>query len=95
MGWSAGTLQSSTRSGFVSARRWQSSHIVPLTSCSRSRSFAMNAGRHFGHPTELMIRCGSSTPQRVSSSITISNTSASTIGDSEPMTSAPICENWR
>ena len=28
IGWSASTLQSSTRSGLVSARRWQSPHIV-------------------------------------------------------------------
>ena len=28
MGWSASTLQSSTRSGLVSARRWQSPHML-------------------------------------------------------------------
>ena len=31
MGWSAGTLQSSTRRGLVTARRWQSSHIWAAT----------------------------------------------------------------
>ena len=34
MGWSSGTLQSKTRSGLVTARRWQSAHILPTTGAS-------------------------------------------------------------
>ena len=53
MGWSASTLQSSTRRGFVSARRWQSAHIVDFTLSSARRSALMYSGRHFESPTEL------------------------------------------
>ena len=38
MGWSSGTLQSKTRSGLVTARRWQSAHILstrPASSAAR------------------------------------------------------------
>ena len=38
MGWSSGTLQSSTRSGLVTARRWQSPHMRGATFASSSRS---------------------------------------------------------
>jgi hypothetical protein len=54
IGWSCGTLQSSTRNGFVSARRWQSLHIVAATSLRRSRKAATKTGRQSGQPTELI-----------------------------------------
>ncbi len=38
--WSSGTLQSRTRSGFVSARLWQSAHIEGATSRSAWRSLS-------------------------------------------------------
>jgi hypothetical protein len=42
IGWSAGTLQSSTRSGLVTARRWQSAHIwIPTTGTSAARSASL------------------------------------------------------
>ena len=46
-GWSASTLQSSTRKGLVSARRWQSPHIWGALSSNSSRSFSTYCGRQF------------------------------------------------
>src|SRR5579875_342819 len=49
MGWSASTLQSSTRSGLVSMRRWQSAHIWDLTGSSSRRRSLMYSGRQRVH----------------------------------------------
>ena len=62
MGWSSGTLQSSTRSGFVVTRRWQSSHSFGATFSNASRSRAMYAGRQFESPTELSSSVNPSRP---------------------------------
>ena len=95
IGWSASTLQSSTRNGLVSARRWQSPHIWGALSFSSSRSFSTYCGRQFWSPTELIssLKPVSPTPLRIST--TNSMTSASISGDSDPMASAPIWKNWR
>ena len=41
IGWSSGTLQSSTRSGLVTARRWQSTHIFGASGSSAARSVSL------------------------------------------------------
>ena len=54
IGWSAATLQSKMRSGFVSARRWQSPQSRRTSSPSAVTQRLANAGRQAGQPTELM-----------------------------------------
>ena len=100
IGWSSGTLQSSTRSGLASARRWQSSHICAFTGSSASRSAATYRGRSVDEPTEFSASRQPFTPSSSSSDASISSTSASRTGLSDPevcgpITSAPICQNCR
>src|SRR2546423_1459219 len=64
IGWSASTLQSSTRSGFVTARRWQSPQSCDATPASSSRSLATKAGRQFRSPTEFSSTLKSFNPAR-------------------------------
>ena len=55
MGWSSGTLQSSTRSGLVSARRWQSPHkLLGHVSELFLEQAPRIAGGNCASPTELM-----------------------------------------
>ena len=95
MGWSAGTLQSSTRRGLVSARRRQSSHMVPATGSSAARRSALYRERSSADPTELILSFQAEIPNSLRKVASISSTSASRSGDSlpalgGPMTSAPI-----
>src|SRR5439155_1076106 len=78
------------RSVFDSARRWQSTHIVDFTLPSARRSTLTYSGRHFAQPTELSSSVKLRRPTRSRNSSSISRTSASIAGWSEPRTSAPI-----
>jgi hypothetical protein len=59
IGWSAGTLQSSTRSGLVTARRWQSTHICRATGTSAARKLRCSArGRRRADGIQLQRPAG-------------------------------------
>ncbi len=93
--WSCGTLQSRTRSGFVSARRWQSPHIDGATERSRSRSVSTYAGRQLRSPTELRTSSCRLTPQASRYARASSTTSASIVGLVKPKASTSTWWNCR
>src|SRR5258708_38133939 len=99
MGWSSGTLQSKTLRGLVTARRWQSEHILSTTGASDWRRASLNFARSAGLPTEFSSRVQLVTPTRSSSVARSSRISASLAGDwlpagAGPGTSPPVLVDW-
>ena len=90
VGWSAGTLQSKTRKGLLTARRWQSAHILATTGSSALRKASLKRARSLGQPTEFNSRVQSVIPRRSRNVASIARTSASRAGDSLPAVGGPI-----
>ena len=95
IGWSASTLQSSTRSGLVSARRWQSPHML--------RSFVLQLLAQLFDVLRAAVVIADGVDEEFEAGEADAledlddhfDDFGIDSGDSEPMASAPIWKNWR